>query len=93
MPITVSQSENVTTLVFAERCAMDDVAHALPQLKAALQDCTDLRFDTAEAQSVDTAVVQFALSAAQSASTFHSHDDPFFNDALKRWGIPALTKP
>jgi hypothetical protein len=89
MPILVEQTDTTTTLSLQERCSVDDIAEALPRLRAALESAPALLFDFSSNVSVDTAVVQFLFSAAKSAQRFDSDTHPSFVAILERWGITA----
>lgn len=90
MPFTVTTNNSTTELSFIERCGADDVIEVKDALVTALCEAPRLRFDTTKAEALDTASLQFALSAISTCEIFESADDPFLNKALDRWGISQL---
>lgn len=93
MPVSVEQHESTTTVKFQQRCTTEDLPEVIPQLAAALEQSPKLRFDFSSIESVDTPVVQFLLSAADSCGEFLSSQDPFLKTTLNRWGLtPAFSQ-
>ena len=87
MPFSISTDDETTVLAFKERCTADDAIEIKDPLLASLTERPRLRFDTSEAEAVDTASLQLALSAIHSCQEFESSDDDFLRAALNRWGL------
>lgn len=87
MPFEINSDDQATTLALVDRCSFDDVSETVESLNVALESNGALKFDFSRNESVDTATVQFLVSAARSCQTFLSSDDEAFEKALSRWGI------
>lgn len=89
MPITIAQENSTTFVRFQKRCTIEDLPEIIPVLGSALEQSPKLKFDFSNIESLDTAVVQFLMSAAASCSEFLSHEDPYLRSTFQRWGLAS----
>jgi len=89
MPLELKAEQAITTLSLVGRCTIDDVLKIAQELRDSLARSPSLKLDLSRNESVDTATVQLIHSAAQSAESFLSAQDPSYLAIQSRWSLSS----